>query len=274
VENGEIWKGEVVWKLLNGTRNEIYYWNGKYKSDGSPTDSLMVSSTNLRAYSPQMDENLIVFREFHRSNYEICIWKKGNISTGKPDEPKCTEDTGFFSAYNPQISEGEVVWQRFDGQDIEIYYWDGKYKFDGTLTEPIKITNNTFDDQSPVISHNRVVWEGSYEDKKAIYYWDGTYNSIGAPSEPILISNISFDNYAPRIDMKGYNIVWEGLNNGHKGIYYWDHTFKTKKGILISNKTTNSYFPQIDNDKVIWVGKNNGNSTIYYLDLKSIIQKQ
>jgi beta propeller repeat protein len=255
-----IFKGKVVWT----GNNAVYYWNGTYDLNSQPNKAVIISHPSRRAYSPEINELMVVWREFDGRDYEICFWDKTFYEDDRPIESKCTD--GDYSAYYPKISDDKVVWQRSDSEDSEIYYWDGTYTSDGKIKE-IQLSNNSFDDSSPQIYKNSVVWTAENQN---IYYWDRTKNTNGIPSNPILLSNNTFG--SPGIAESG--IVWVGQYNLHSVIYYWDESFKRNQipsdPIIISDIESDSSSPEISGNSVVWLGEHNGNSTIYYLDLSLI----
>ncbi len=184
----KVHKNQIVWYGWDGHDFEIYL----YDTEKGITQ---ITSNQYDDVSPVIWDGMIAWEGYAGVDADIYTWKEGEIKNISKDN---IEDD-----LNPRIWNGQVVWQGFDGDDFEIYLYDGArtikltsnqyddvnpdirdeiicwmgyhdnwdaeiFVWDGG-PQPIRITDNDYEDRDPKTAAGRVVWQANPTGKSLIY---------------------------------------------------------------------------------------------------------
>ena len=223
----------VVWRGLDGTTYEIFFYNG--------TSTIQLTNNSRDDYEPAISGNNVVWYGWDGTDLEIFFYN-GTSTTQLTNNNR--------GDYGPQISGNNVVWNVWDGTDAEIFFYNG--------TSTIQLTNNTTNDFSPAISGNNVVWSGYDGTDLEIFF----YNGIST----IQLTNNSRGDDSPQIS--GNNVVWYGWDGTDYEIYFYNGT----STIQLTNNTTNDFSPAISGNNVVWYGWDGTDYEIYLYNGTSTTQ--
>jgi len=230
-ENPQIHNGQVVWQMSDSTwlfDGQIWYWDGT-----SPPRRIGVPPLEWTTYeNPQIHNGQVVWDW----DFSVMFWDGMN-------PPQELNGGGASGGGHSQIHNGQVVWQEWDGNDFEISYWSGS-------GDPVRLTDNEYDNHNPQIHDGQVVWQGHDGNDQEIFYWDG----IGAPQQ---LTDNDYNDYDPQIH--NGQVVWQDGQVGESGdsIYYWNgESVEVFSGYnYIPNYYTYSRDPKIHNGKLVWWGE-------------------
>ncbi len=186
---GDAYQG-VIW-FYDGTSayNIATYDLGPYE----PYSGYPPSWHSLAATTYNGD---IVWAAWDGSDYEIYLWRSGNIV-------QITNDN--VNDIEPVVHDGKITWTKTDGiNPSQIYFWDGNTS--------IRIPNNNRENWDSFTFGGKVVWAGFPRTGDAeIFYWDG--------AQTLQITDNSGNDFEPVIC--GDNVFWNGFDGYDWEIYYW-----------------------------------------------------
>jgi hypothetical protein len=174
--------GEVVWEAGDGTRNEIFLYDG--------SGITQITDNDLKDHDPQInDSGLVVWwgQTHADSDYEIFRYDDGEIT-------QITDND--YTDWRPRINNsGQAVWVgilELHG-DLEIFYYDGS-----GITQ---VTENEGWDHHPQINDNGLaVWEGQGD----VFLFDGT--------ETVQLSMSGLHDEWPQINNADH-VIWSGYRH-------------------------------------------------------------
>ncbi len=179
---------QVVWYGWDGNDYEIFLY------DHDSREVIQVTDNDYDCVSPVIWDGLIAFEGYPSIHADIFIWRNGEIERISDN----MEDD-----INPRIWNGQVVWQGFDGTYYQIYHYDGIRTIqltdtlydninpdirDGVITwmgyvdnydaeifvwdggpDPIRLTDNDYEDRHPRTAGGRIVWQADNVDESYIF---------------------------------------------------------------------------------------------------------
>lgn len=179
---------QVVWYGWDGNDFEIYLY------DEPSGEIRQITDNEYDDMSPQIWDGVIVWEGIERASSDIFMWRDGEIR-------KLSDN--IEDDINVRLWNGQAVWQGFDGDFFQIYHFDGtqtrqltntRYDNvhpdirDGVITwmgyvdnfdaeifvwtggpDPIRLTDNDYEDMKPRTAGGRIVWRADVDGKSHIY---------------------------------------------------------------------------------------------------------
>ena len=188
----------VTWYGWDGEDYEIYLYD---HSDRSITQ---VTDNRFDDESPRIWGENIVWEGFATVEPDVYFWSR-------PEGRVRRISRNVEQDVNPRVWETYVVWQSFDGDDYEILFIDTSREMD-----PIKVTQNAFDDINPYIRDGTICWMG-YVDNFDAEIFVTTVDRILNQEPPIQLTDNTHEDQNPRT--AAGRVVWQSSENGRSPVY-------------------------------------------------------
>ena len=188
----------VTWYGWDGEDYEIYLYD---HSDRSITQ---VTDNRFDDESPRIWGENLVWEGFATVEPDVYFWSRGEGNVRRISR-NVEQDV------NPRVWENYVVWQSFDGDDYEILFIDTSREMD-----PIKVTQNAYDDIHPQIRDGTICWMG-YVDNFDAEIFVTTVDRVLNQEPPVQLTHNEYEDQKPRT--AGGRVVWQASERGKNPIY-------------------------------------------------------
>ena len=179
---------QVVWYGWDGQYNQVFLY------DHEAEEITQLTDTSYNNTGPRISNGVVFWEGLPDAGSDIFMWRDGEITrlTNNPDDDRNIRtwngqavwesfDGSFFQIYHfdggevhqltntrydnmqPDIGEGVITWMGYvDNFDAEIFAWTGG-------PDPIRLTENDYEDRRPRTAGGRIVWQADDEDASYIF---------------------------------------------------------------------------------------------------------
>lgn len=183
---------------VSGDQVAWYGWDGAYYQiflyDHASATIQQLTDSPYDNIKPRISNDIIFWEGTPDAGSDIFMWRDGEITrlTNNPDDDRNIRtwngqavwesfDGNYFQVYHfdgedvhqltntrydnmqPDIGEGVITWMGYvDNFDAEIFAWTGG-------PDPIRLTDNDYEDRRPRTAGGRIVWQADDEDASYIF---------------------------------------------------------------------------------------------------------
>lgn len=212
-ENGERWQITTNYYYDMGPQayGKLITW---YGWDGEDFEILLydhaqrvitqVTDNRFDDESPRIWGESLVWEGFPAVEPDIYFWSR-------PEGKVRVISRNLEEDINPRIWEDYVVWQTFDGDDYELMLVNAERE-----EEPVKLTQNAYDDVKPEIRDGFICWMGYVDSFDAEIFVTSIEAALDR-QEPVQLTDNVYEDQDCRT--AGGRVVWWASENGRSPVY-------------------------------------------------------